>query len=432
MNISLPIGVKYILNVLHDNGYEAFVIGGCTRDAILNNTPHDWDITTNATPDTVEWLFSITYPTGKQYGTITVGYVNDKGDQTNYEVTTFRGEQNYKDGRRPSKVWFSKKLKNDVKRRDFTINQIAYNENGFIDYYNGIQDLNNKILRTVGNPYKRFKEDYLRLIRALRFAAKYNLTIDTQTTKAIHKLFTEENLKHISVERIHDEIIKMTPYIVKNHYIRLEFQQELKILYGSNCNLYLTSDNPYICLAGWYKGTLHLATLPSDILNRLRYSTNEKKLIHKLQSCIFWAINSETGEYLITQDKLTNKYYVLKKNLYLFRRLFYKADIDIARLMIEVLWLCCHINFDIDLKLFTSQMLKFIDEQLKNCRKMGIDGNYIKANFNVQGKIIGDILNKCELYILENPDKNTQKDLHEFVYKYMEARHETDSTREYI
>ena len=118
MNISLPIGVKYILNMLHSNGYEAFVIGGCTRDAILNNVPHDWDITTNATPDVVEQLFSVTYPTGKQYGTITVSYINNKGDQINYEVTTFRGEQNYKDGRRPSKVWFSKELKNDVLKKD--------------------------------------------------------------------------------------------------------------------------------------------------------------------------------------------------------------------------------------------------------------------------------------------------------------------------
>lgn len=432
MNISLPIGVKYILNILHGNGYEAFVIGGCTRDAILNNIPHDWDITTNATPDVVEQLFSVTYPTGKQYGTIIVGYINNKGDQTNYEVTTFRGEQNYKDGRRPSKVWFSKKLKNDVKRRDFTINQIAYNENGFIDYYNGIRDLNNKILRTVGNPYKRFKEDYLRLIRALRFAAKYGLIIEKQTTKAIHKLFTKENLKHISVERIHDEIIKMTPYIIKNKYIQYEFQQELKILYGNSCNLYLVSDNSYVCLAGWYKDIPSLATQPSDILNRLRYSTNEKKLICKLQKCIFKAVNSRTGEYLITQDKLTNKYYILKKNLYLFRQLFYKVDINTTKLMIEVLWLCCHINFNMDLKSFTLQMLKFIDEQLKNCKKIHIDGNYIKINFNVQDKIIGDILNKCEQYILENPDKNTQKDLHEFVYKYMEALHETNSTREYI
>lgn len=199
----MPKDVKYIINTLEKNGYEAYAVGGCVRDAIIGKEPNDWDITTNATPMQVKKLFKHTIDTGIQHGTVTI-MIHKVG----YEVTTYRIDGKYADGRHPDKVEFTVSLKEDLKRRDFTINAMAYNDTrGIIDLFGGIEDLKEGIVKCVGNPYNRFDEDALRILRAFRFAAVLNFEVEEKTKKAAGDL--AENLNKISKERIRTELDKL-------------------------------------------------------------------------------------------------------------------------------------------------------------------------------------------------------------------------------
>jgi tRNA nucleotidyltransferase (CCA-adding enzyme) len=199
----MPEDVKYIINTLEKNGYEAYAVGGCVRDAIIGKEPNDWDITTNATPMQVKKLFKHTIDTGIQHGTVTI-MIHKVG----YEVTTYRIDGKYADGRHPDKVEFTVSLKEDLKRRDFTINAMAYNDTkGIIDLFGGIEDLKEGIVKCVGNPYNRFDEDALRILRAFRFAAVLNFEVEEKTKKAAGDL--AENLNKISKERIRTELDKL-------------------------------------------------------------------------------------------------------------------------------------------------------------------------------------------------------------------------------
>ena len=199
----MPKHVKYIINTLEKNGYEAYAVGGCVRDAIIGKEPNDWDITTNATPMQVKKLFKHTIDTGIQHGTVTIMI-----DKVGYEVTTYRIDGKYADGRHPDKVEFTVSLKEDLKRRDFTINAMAYNDTkGIIDLFGGIEDLKEGIVKCVGNPYNRFDEDALRILRAFRFAAVLNFEVEEKTKKAAGDL--AENLNKISKERIRTELDKL-------------------------------------------------------------------------------------------------------------------------------------------------------------------------------------------------------------------------------
>lgn len=201
--MKIPKDVNYILDKLNDNGYEGFIVGGCVRDSIMRATPKDWDITTSATPQEVKNIFKHTYDTGIKHGTITVVI-----GKNNYEVTTYRIDGEYLDNRRPSKVTFTKNLEEDLMRRDFTINAIAFHEKlGFIDPFFGTSDIKDKKIRAVLEPSKRFQEDALRMLRAVRFSAQLNFDIEPKTMQSI-----KENsylIKNISIERIRDEITKL-------------------------------------------------------------------------------------------------------------------------------------------------------------------------------------------------------------------------------
>ena len=202
-------GAKKIIKTLNEKGHLAYMVGGCVRDIIMNNTPYDYDITTSATPEEIMKIFPHTAPTGLKHGTVTV-----ISDGFTYEVTTFRIDGKYLGNRRPESVTFSKSLKDDVKRRDFTINSIAYSdEEGFIDYFGGKADIENKIIRTVNNPYDRFNEDALRILRGIRFSSRFGFDIHKDTFNAMRELM--HLIKNISGERIFDELTKMfekSPY----------------------------------------------------------------------------------------------------------------------------------------------------------------------------------------------------------------------------
>ena len=207
IKIKLPDDVQEIMSVIKEYGATSYVVGGCVRDSILDREPHDWDICTSALPSELLVEFEESgyrvIPTGLQHGTITV-HLNDN----NYEITTFRRDGEYSDGRHPDTVEFTSDLIYDLERRDFTINAMAYNpEEGLVDPYCGYEDIQNRIIRCVGNPDDRFQEDGLRILRALRFSCQLNFVIDETTGRAM--LDNKELISNVSMERINAEFTKM-------------------------------------------------------------------------------------------------------------------------------------------------------------------------------------------------------------------------------
>ena len=215
--MNLPVNVREIITTLENAGYEAYAVGGCVRDTLLHKEPDDWDITTSATPEQAKALFPRTIDTGIQHGTITVLM----GKET-YEVTTYRIDGEYEDSRHPKEVIFTSNLLEDLKRRDFTINAMAYNDrSGIVDAFDGMKDLENGIIRCVGNPTERFTEDALRMMRAVRFSGQLGYEIEAGTAEAIKEL--APTLSRISAERICTELVKL---MVSDHpeYFRKAYE----------------------------------------------------------------------------------------------------------------------------------------------------------------------------------------------------------------
>lgn len=201
--MEIPKKVEYIIEELGNNGFEAFAVGGCVRDTILGRNPQDWDVTTSASPMDVKRIFKRTIDTGIQHGTVTVML-----DKEGFEVTTYRIDGEYEDSRHPKEVTFTTNLTEDLKRRDFTINAMAYNpKSGIVDEFGGIEDLDNKIIRCVGVAKERFTEDALRILRAVRFSAQLGFEIEEETREAAKEL--APTLKKISRERIQSELSKL-------------------------------------------------------------------------------------------------------------------------------------------------------------------------------------------------------------------------------
>lgn len=201
--LTLPDNVAKLIAVLEKAGYEAYAVGGCVRDALLGRIPQDWDITTSATPEQVKALFRHTVDTGIAHGTVTV-LLNRQG----FEVTTYRIDGKYEDCRHPKEVTFTRSLSEDLKRRDFTVNAMAYNEKtGLVDLFGGCEDLQKGVICAVGDPSERFREDALRIFRAIRFAAQLGFTIEAETERAMQAF--AENLQAVSAERIREELTKL-------------------------------------------------------------------------------------------------------------------------------------------------------------------------------------------------------------------------------
>jgi len=220
MKIQLPEKVKVVIQTLEAAGYEAYAVGGCVRDSVLGRIPADWDITTSALPEQVKELFHRTIDTGIEHGTVTVMM-----DKEGFEVTTYRVDGEYRDHRHPEQVNFTGELKEDLRRRDFTINAMAYNDRcGMVDAFGGIEDLKHGVIRCVGVARERFEEDALRILRAVRFAAQLGFEIEKETADAARAL--AGNLKDISAERIQTELVKL---LVSPHPEMLRTAYELGI-----------------------------------------------------------------------------------------------------------------------------------------------------------------------------------------------------------
>ena len=203
MRIEMPYEAEWIIDNIRSHGYEAFIVGGCVRDAVLGRIPGDWDITTSAKPEQVKEIFGKTVDTGLKHGTVTI-IKHGSG----YEVTTYRIDGEYLDGRHPETVEFTPDLREDLKRRDFTINAMAYShETGIVDEFEGMEDLKRRVIRCVGCAKDRLTEDALRILRAVRFAAQLDFVIEDETYKAIAEI--APNLVHVSKERIQVELTKL-------------------------------------------------------------------------------------------------------------------------------------------------------------------------------------------------------------------------------
>jgi tRNA nucleotidyltransferase (CCA-adding enzyme) len=214
--MKIPGDVLFIINELNARGFGAFAVGGCVRDSLMGNTPKDWDVATSALPEDVKAVFPHTADTGLKHGTVTVLINRER-----YEVTTYRVDGVYKDGRRPETVTFAADISDDLSRRDFTMNAIAYAPGqGYIDPFCGMADIRQKKIRCVGNPAHRFGEDALRMLRAVRFAAQLGFTIEKETYDAIPKL--NENMKNISAERIREELTRLLTAAFPEKMVLLE------------------------------------------------------------------------------------------------------------------------------------------------------------------------------------------------------------------
>lgn len=264
MKIVLPENVRRIINELDKQGHEAFAVGGCVRDSILGREPNDWDITTSASPEEVKNIFSHTIDTGIEHGTVTVML-----DRVGYEVTTYRIDGKYEDGRHPTEVSFTRNLEEDLLRRDFTINAMAYNENrGLVDLFGGIQDIEAGVIRCVGNPYARFEEDALRLLRAIRFAAQLSYRVEDETRTAMKALAS--NLQKISAERIMTELVKTVesanPGMLRDAYecgLTKYFLPEFDRIMG------LDQNNPHHCYCVGEHTLRSMENVPADKVLRL-------------------------------------------------------------------------------------------------------------------------------------------------------------------
>lgn len=242
MKIRLPEHVTFILHTLEAAGFEGYAVGGCVRDALLGREPQDWDITTNAHPLQVKELFRRTIDTGLQHGTVTVML-----DHTGYEVTTYRIDGEYEDGRHPKEVSFTGSLREDLMRRDFTINAMAYNEtDGLVDLFEGKEDLERGMIRCVGNPKERFSEDALRMMRAIRFSAQLGFAIDPQTLEAVCAL--SDTIEKISAERIQTELLKTLTSAHPNA-VRIFYETGLSAHFLPELDAMMETDqnNPHHC-----------------------------------------------------------------------------------------------------------------------------------------------------------------------------------------
>lgn len=322
VKIDIPKYPKLILDTLHKNGYEAYIVGGCVRDALLGVIPSDYDITTNATPFEIKKCFKRTIDTGIKHGTVTVVFYEDNKPFT-YEVTTYRIDGEYEDSRHPKEVSFVTNLKLDLLRRDFTVNAMAYNEEeGLVDEFGGLLDLDKGIIRAVGNPIDRFNEDALRLLRAIRFAAKLGFYIEDETKNAIPKIAPK--IRFVSKERIQLELSK-TISSEKPELVKLVFDLGLA---------------PYI-------------SKEFSIINVGRF---DKKLpLHIAYACLFYNSEISVSNSILRDLKLDNNtinkvtYLLSSKNIYIELT----HDVNIKEIVLKTKNIINNLGYELSYDLIT-------------------------------------------------------------------------------
>lgn len=404
----IPSNVIYIINQLQNKGYEAYMVGGCVRDIILKRNPNDWDITTNAMPTETKEIFESlqlkVIPTGIKHGTITVRINNDS-----YEITTYRIDGEYKDGRHPDKVSFTNELKEDLKRRDFTINAMAYNLNeGLIDYFNGVKDINHKIIKTVGNPYYRFSEDSLRMMRAVRFSAQLDFHIDTLTKEAIKSL--SYRLKGISIERIREEFNK----ILLNNPSYLYMLRELRLLEYIIPELTIKNNiekfEEYVAYSQDVENILYLRLTMIlyeieeyyDILKRFKYDNKTIKRVKVL---------------IENKHSLRKSKEEIKRLLRVIGEDSFRDLLKLQRVLVGAKQVGDISRHDVELEVIEKRFTEIMNN--KECfhiKDMNINGNEIMS-MGVEGRKVGEILDILLDKVIDDNNLNNNLKLKNIVRK---------------
>lgn len=383
--MQLPENVEFILRELYKNGYEGYIVGGCVRDYLMGTNPHDYDITTSALPEDVKRIFPHTVDTGIQHGTVTVII-----DKIGYELTTYRIDGEYKDNRHPEEVIFTDKLSGDLSRRDFTINAIAYNPiKGYVDLFKGQEDIKNKIIRGVGIPSKRFQEDALRMMRAVRFSAQLDFSIEEKTLNAL-----KENaplIKNISIERIREEFFKL---ILSDHNERLD------ILLNSGMTEYFL---PEILNKSFDYGKIN--TLSKDITVRLAYIFYgiEFNIVNKIMKRLK-ADNKSTS--IVTSLVKYSNYNIT--DLYSMRKLISLTEENTPKL-IELMGAVKNISMEKETEIYNK-----VKNDCCSLKSLNITGKDL-MDIGITGKAIGQALNKALDYVMREPDNNDKEILLNYI-----------------
>lgn len=403
ININMPMEVETALNILSRNNYEAYIVGGCVRDSILGTVPHDWDITTSAKPEEIINCFKDyrTINTGLKHGTVTVLL-----NHAQIEFTTYRIDGKYSDNRRPDNVIFTDDIYNDLKRRDFTINSLAYNKNGIVDLFGGIEDLNNRIIKCVGKPDERFTEDGLRILRAMRFASVLKFNIDEKTSTSIHK--NKDLLNNISKERINVELNKL---ITGGNFLKIlneyrdvvevfipEIKNYTKIEWDYTLKTMCFADDLNVKLALF----LHYTSKSANILKNLKYDGVTVSTVEFL--------NGNLNEMIIA-DKIKLK---MQLHKFGYGKLILLLDMKTAAALAS--------NF-VNEVLVIKNAKKIIDEILENNEPYNLNSLAINGDDLMQegfkkgielGVILNDILNK----VIEEKLENNKDVLINYIRKY--------------
>lgn len=372
--LKIPEKIKCVLRTLTQNGYEAYIVGGCVRDSLLGITPSDYDVTTSAKPQEIIKLFDKTVPTGLQHGTVTVIIENEP-----IEVTTFRTEGEYKDSRHPQNVEFVTDLREDLSRRDFTVNAVAYNETvGLVDLFGGLSDLENKVLRAVGDGDKRFREDALRILRLFRFASQLEFTPEEKTLNSALKL--QNGLKNISKERIFSEIVKAVNGKNPKAILPLINSEGLEFLGICKTPEFTTIDDSDLRLFVFLNTS---SENPIEVLKTLKAPKRQIDFANKLLKLQKMEMN--------TKEEIKNALFLTDFNAV---NSFLKLQEDEGK-------------------------LKLLAEIIKNkepylISHLAIDGEDLR-NTGFEGKEIGEILERLRRTVVCSPEKNRKEILMTFT-----------------
>lgn len=396
MNITMPKGAEYIIRSLEDAGFEAYIVGGCVRDAILGREPEDWDITTDAKPEEVKSIFRTTVDTGIEHGTVTVLLPKEEAGEEarSFELTTFRIDGEYKDSRHPKQVSFTTSLTEDLARRDFTINAMAYHmDRGLIDPFLGMKDLENKTLRAVGKAEERFSEDALRMMRGIRFSAQLNFSLEEDCFLGMRKL--KGNLAKVSKERIAVELWKL---------LASEHPEKVEMLFSTGLDPYITRDFPKI---GEFGIPTLLLDCPKEKIIRFglflrNVPAHAKKILRELKLDRNTIDGASRFAELFSEKEVESPYALRKRiasdgvkmtrDFYEIRVALAKEEGETSR---EILQERLH-------------WLKEIEERgdCVSLSDMKLGGRDLIAFGISPGKALGEILQHAFMHVLQNPSEN--------------------------
>lgn len=404
IDINIPREVETALNILIGNGFEAYIVGGCVRDSLLGTAPNDWDITTSARPDEIKDCFQNyrTINTGLKHGTLTVLISGMP-----IEITTYRIDGRYSDNRRPDSVLFTNNLSHDLKRRDFTINALAYNDGGIVDLFGGIEDIENKIIKCVGDPYERFNEDGLRILRALRFASVLNFRIEDKTSAAV--LENRNLLNNISKERISGEFNKLLTG-GNFHEIMSGYRGVIQVFIPETGNFdhetwmnILNSMDYATDLVLRLALLLYKTDAAEKILRNLKYDGSTVRNVKALASHKDEEILSDKINIKKQLNKIGRDNY---DNLLKFKAAIFRTQEKYEQELVNIR--------------FAEKILNDIDtnNECYSLDTLKINGNDLISEGFSRGRFLGSVLNELLNLVIEERLENNRKALMEYVERY--------------